>query len=315
MKMLRLSMPLLFAAVLFGQPVKDAADPAPPPEVDQALRARITEFLHYHVTGEFRKAEALVADDTKDLFYNRSKTRYTACKGIASIKYSENFTHAYATVLCSMPVVIQSFDNEKANEDPTVIAPPAIPIPSTWKLDNGKWCWYLSKDMDGKMPFGMLPNLSVGSDAAPGGILPPVNLPAGMAPPMPPGGMGLRQGSTLDPTMVAAMQAAAHVPVTAATFGTVAEEALHHVKLEPAEITMKSGESAKVKISNDAEDERILLLIGAVTGIDAKLDATNIEGKKSTTLNLKAKEGAQSGTLNVVVASTGEMLPLQIRIQ
>ena len=42
---------------------------APPPEVDQALRARISEFYQDHVDGKFRQAEALVAAETKDSFY------------------------------------------------------------------------------------------------------------------------------------------------------------------------------------------------------------------------------------------------------
>jgi len=48
----------------------------PPADVDQALRARITEFFQFHVTGEYRKAEALVAEDTKDYFYDHNKPKY-----------------------------------------------------------------------------------------------------------------------------------------------------------------------------------------------------------------------------------------------
>src|SRR5579871_5582628 len=81
-----------------------AQDPAelfnkPPAAVDQALRARITEFFELHVKGDFRKAEALVAEDTKDFFYNGNKPRYLSFE-ISKIKYNEDFTKAEATVLC-----------------------------------------------------------------------------------------------------------------------------------------------------------------------------------------------------------------------
>ena len=45
----------------------------PPADVDRALRARIAEFFEDHVKGEFRKAEALVAEDTKEFFYDTNK--------------------------------------------------------------------------------------------------------------------------------------------------------------------------------------------------------------------------------------------------
>src|ERR1700688_644511 len=42
---------LLLPLITSGQ-----QQPAAPPEVEQALRARVTEFLQYHVDGNFRKA-------------------------------------------------------------------------------------------------------------------------------------------------------------------------------------------------------------------------------------------------------------------
>jgi len=87
---------LLCMAACFAQTKE--VPPQPPAETDSALRARITEFFQYHVTGQFRKAEALVAEDSKDIFYNRNKPRYIKFLEIARIDYSENFTKALATV-------------------------------------------------------------------------------------------------------------------------------------------------------------------------------------------------------------------------
>jgi hypothetical protein len=317
MKMLRVSLFLLASAVLLAQPAKKAKEAAPPPAVDRALRARITEFLNYHVTGEYRKAEALVAEDTKDLFYNRNKVRYISCKGISSIRYSDKFTRAYAVVQCTVPMIMQATDNEEQKDTPPeLMGPPTVPIPMTWKLDNGKWCWYLDPAMDGKMPWGTMPNLTAGTPMAPGAVLPMINMPPGTpAPPVPPGFGGPPTASTMDPTMIAALKAAAHVPVTDASFGPVPEEALNHVKLESASVSLKPGGEAKIKISNDSADARALLLVGQVPGVESKLEAPSIDGGKSTNLTLKASDQAKSGTIQLVVATTGELLPIQVNVK
>ena len=57
------------------------------------MRARIQEFFDLHVKTQYRKAEELVAEDTKDYFYTHDKPTYLSCE-ITKIDYSENFTKA-----------------------------------------------------------------------------------------------------------------------------------------------------------------------------------------------------------------------------
>jgi hypothetical protein len=317
MKMLRLSALVLFAAALWAQPATQAAAP---PDVDQALRARVTEFLDYHVRGEFRKAEALVAEDTKEIFYNRNKPRYMGCKGIAQIRYSDNFSKAYVVALCTIPMMIQANpgDTDASGKAQMPIGPPSAPIPMTWRVEkDGKWYWYLDPDMDRRSPFGVLPAAPTAPPVM-SGVLPMVTPAPGMTlPPAPPafGGTPQPAAATADPGMMAAIQAAGRVPVTAATFGAVPPEALHHVKLEKGEVTLGAGDAAKLKISNDAEDARQLMVLGQVPGIEAKLDAPTLKPGGTMNLSLKAAEGAKSGVLNIVVASTGEMLPVKITVK
>src|SRR5689334_1176050 len=118
--MVRFILVPLCAAVCLAQ--TPAEPPKPPADVDAALRARVTEFVQYHVTGEFRKAEALVAEDSKDLFYNRNKPRYMQLVKIERIDYSENFTKAIATVMVVLPSMIPGWTD----------GPPSVPIPLTW---------------------------------------------------------------------------------------------------------------------------------------------------------------------------------------
>ncbi len=163
---------LTVAAACVAQTPKEAP-PQPPADVDQALRARVQEFFQYHVTGEFRKAEALVADDTKDLFYNRNKPRYMKFIEIARIDYKENFTKATATVMMVSPEMLAGWAG----------GPPQIPIPSTWKIENGKWCYYLEPESFIRTPFGSIP-LNTISKASPGapGMFPPNLVPNGVSP-------------------------------------------------------------------------------------------------------------------------------------
>jgi hypothetical protein len=132
---------LLAAAAGFAQ---DGANPfdRPPADVDKALRAHISEFFQCHITGEYRKAEALVAEDTKDLYYNGNKPKYYSFE-ILRIDYSENYTKAKATVLAEMLINAPGFDR-----------PHKFPIPSYWKMENGEWRWYVDQSQLLDTPFG-----------------------------------------------------------------------------------------------------------------------------------------------------------------
>ena len=117
----------------------------PPADVDAALRARITEFFQYHVKQQFRQAEALVADDTKEFFYSHNKPQYLSFE-IVRIQYSDNFTKATATMLAEQYVMIPGFTEK----------PIKTPIPSTWKLIDGKWYWYVDQESLRNSPFGKM---------------------------------------------------------------------------------------------------------------------------------------------------------------
>ncbi len=142
--MLRLSTFLLYSAILFAQ-TSDTPFDKPPAAVDKALRARITEFYEDHVKGDFRKAESLVAPDTKEFFYSHNKPSYLSFE-IRQIQYSEKFTRARAVVVCEQYVMLPGFANK----------PLKVPTPSTWKLVKGKWYWYVDQDAARQSPFGKM---------------------------------------------------------------------------------------------------------------------------------------------------------------
>src|SRR5260370_36632618 len=85
----------LLAGCLLGQP-----KPAPP-EVDAALRERAGKFFQAHVDGKFRQADAYVAEDAKDAFFEQDKPRYRKIEGM-TIDYNDEFTKAVVNTKVEM---------------------------------------------------------------------------------------------------------------------------------------------------------------------------------------------------------------------
>jgi hypothetical protein len=132
---------LLSIPRIFGQ--------TPPPEVDAALRARITKFYQAQIDGKPRLAEPLVAEESKDVFYAMSKPRILGFS-IERIDYSENFTQAKASVMVRMHIPIAQLAKDEMS----------LAIPSLWKIENGEWCWYIDPDVLRTTPFGKMPSSS-----------------------------------------------------------------------------------------------------------------------------------------------------------
>jgi hypothetical protein len=141
--MLRLTLLAMLACAAWAQ--GDNPFNRPPAEVDKALRARIMEFFQYHVTGEYRKAEALVAEDTKDYFYDHNKPKYMSVE-ISKIEYFDNFTKAKAIVLCEQRINNPAFGNRTFK----------VPTPSSWKLEKGQWYWWVEPENMNLTPFGRM---------------------------------------------------------------------------------------------------------------------------------------------------------------
>jgi len=127
---------------LFGQ--APSAAPAPPPEVDKALRARVQEFYQDFVDSKFRKADSLVAEDSKDYFFAMEKLPFKGFEGPKSIVYSADFQKAD---------VIMTVDTElRSPRLGTMHIRPDHP--STWKLVDGQWYWCHVKPTFIDTPFG-----------------------------------------------------------------------------------------------------------------------------------------------------------------
>jgi len=249
---------LLFAVLLSGQ--NNPFD-KPPAEVDAALRARIKEFYDLHVQGQFRKADALVADDTKDYYFESKKPQYLSYE-IARIDYFDNFTRAKAVIMCEMYIMMPGFNNK----------PMKMPTPSEWRLQDGKWFWHVDMDALRNSPFGKMTPGPRGTGPAP-----PIGVPG------------------------------------AIDFST--DFLFSQVKVNKDEVSMWPDDTAEVIVANGAPGIMEISVPTAPDGVAGKLDKTKLESKQTAVLTIKTAKDAKSGTLNVRVEQTGQLIPIQIKVK
>jgi hypothetical protein len=149
------------ASSLLAQRPADLFSKAPP-DVDDALRARVAKFYQAHVDGKPRRAEELVAEDTKDYFYNARKPQYLSFQ-IIKIDYTDNFSKATVTTMVETIIAALGFTDK----------PMKVPLPSFWKIENGEWWWYMDADKLNTAPFGQAKlGVAPGTSTTPNSTLP-----------------------------------------------------------------------------------------------------------------------------------------------
>jgi hypothetical protein len=261
--MLRITLLALVASTCFAQTAAELLN-KPPEDVDKALRARVEEFYGYHVSGQYRKAEALVAEDTKDYFYTNGKPAYLSCK-IRDVKYPDDFQHAKVLEMCSLVLLAPGFTDK----------PVDMPIGSTWKIEDGKWVWYMSDDARRASPFGNLK--------------------------MTPGPPGKDHSAT-------AQGALPSIPSSA-------DFIYNLVKVEKREVDVVRGAGTEITITNTAQGPMSVALNGKLQGVEATLDKTNLQANEKAVLSLKADVSAVSGTLEILVSPIRQVIPIQINVK
>jgi len=143
-RLLNIGLVLLAASCAAAQNAAEVFAKAPP-EVDEALRARVSKFYQAQVDGKARRAEEIVAEDSKDIFYNMAKPKFLGFE-IRDITYSDNFTKAKVIVVVEMYLMMPGFEGK----------PMKVPGSTYWKIENGEWCWYIDPDVLNTTPFGKM---------------------------------------------------------------------------------------------------------------------------------------------------------------
>jgi hypothetical protein len=132
---------LLGAALGQDDPLKRLE--AAPPAIDNALRERVNHFYQAFLEAKFRRADEVVHEDSKDFFFSSQKRQYKAFS-ITSITYRNNFQEAEVMTLVDADM-------------PTPMAGPMamkLPMTTQWKMDQGKWWWYVRAQETFSTPFG-----------------------------------------------------------------------------------------------------------------------------------------------------------------
>jgi hypothetical protein len=161
MTLLKLCPLLIAGALASGQDNSDLFEKAPPP-IDEALRARVTQFYQAYTSGKFRDAYPLVADESQDAFFALSKETVKSCE-ILRIKYADDFTKADVVEACKGE---WSYHGTKTAT--------SFPLTSHWKIVDGQWFWYYVKPTTSPSPFSPTGFASVGPDSQADGPVKPL---------------------------------------------------------------------------------------------------------------------------------------------
>jgi len=149
---------LLLSAVFSLIPGVVFAQAAAAPDVDQALRARVTEFFQDFIDEKFRNALNLVAEDTQDKYFSSPKLEMTAFK-INAIDYSDDFSEATVKMTVTR---VWKLKGEGFLQDTKVDGP----METSWKIENGKWVFYEKPKGAGAWATPMGPSADLAAEGA-----------------------------------------------------------------------------------------------------------------------------------------------------
>jgi hypothetical protein len=146
----RILIPIAAVSAWAQQPSPEAA------AAEASLRARAQEFFDLQVAKKYREAEPMVAGDTKDLYYNGRKFNIKSYR-ISRVELLDNHTQANVTISAKATLVMpgsgpMDFD---------------APMTTSWKIEDGKWVWYVGPAGALQTPFGTLKPAAGGDSGAP----------------------------------------------------------------------------------------------------------------------------------------------------
>ncbi len=111
-------------------------------EAEKALRARAEQFYQLEAEQKYRQAEAFVAEDTKDYYYNNGKPENKNYH-IEKVEFTDA-AHAKVTMTATAILRAPGFPPQEFT----------VPQVQNWKLENGQWCWYFVPNDTIDTPFG-----------------------------------------------------------------------------------------------------------------------------------------------------------------
>jgi len=128
-----------------GQSAADALNRAPA-GVEENLRGRVTAFYELHKEGKFRQAELYVCADSKDIYYDKDKRRWSSVE-IIRINYENEFKAAK---------IVMALGTEIRSRAGTI--PAKYPLTDFWQIEDGQWCNHIPPPSKAETitPFGIM---------------------------------------------------------------------------------------------------------------------------------------------------------------
>jgi hypothetical protein len=280
----QIALGLLVALTMSAQNSPDFPVPesAAPVDVSKALRERVNQFFQYHVGSVNRKAIDLVAEDTKDFYFSSGKIQFIDVKVTGAV-FSKDMQRAAVT--------LDATRNWQVDKYVTVATTPVV---TTWKLEDGKWVFYLDKQ-----------NLDLAAT------------PMGTSAPPPTGKLAAQPLTNPDGTL--------NIPKDFAEPARVAAQGqaiLNQAGVDMDSVRLTSGKtsSEQVTFHNGFNGQISLRLVGDphIPGLKITLDRVDLGASEDAHVNFtyEPPEGATSGnvdyTLRLNLTPFNQEYPIRI---
>lgn len=261
---------LLFASL------SAVAQMQPPPEVDAALRDRVTRFYEVQREGKWFAATQYVADDSKDAFIESAMRRVVEFQ-FQKTTYSCNFTRADVVVQAKVEWMSTS---GKMMSD--------VPLSSHWRIENGQWFWYTG-------PLTVVQT-----------IVGPVRIPADQA------AATMEAKKTTAAQLPQLGPPGAAEAAAMAILGKLAadkdEVRLAGDRPGSAEVTISNGLDSRLTLRLETNS--------MVPGLEVRLDRTEVEAHGTAKLLVhfepKGKSSMAESTVRVILEPLGRTFPVRI---
>jgi hypothetical protein len=265
MLMMRMALAgLLVTGMVWAQSAGDLFNRAPA-GVEETVRARVSEYFTFQMDGKFRQAEGLVCAAGKDAYYDMEKTRWKSFE-IVKTSYEDEFQTAKVVVLLGTTM-----------NTPHGVLDAKYPYVSTWKLEQGQWCFYIDpvRALTRETPFGtMTAGPGDGREGGGGGFVTQEQVLA-----------SLKRGVRLIPDAVR----------------------LSSFEKSSARVEIVNALSGMIEVEAVAAPRK---------GLEMKLESTKVAAGSSTFLEFQYEPPDESAkeTLEVLVkiAPSGQVLPLKV---
>jgi hypothetical protein len=127
---------------------------------EAAVRARAQTFFDLQVAKKFRQGEAMVAEESKDAYYDGPKFNIDSFT-IAKVQVAEGNAAADVTIKAKVTLLVPALGQTIHTE--------AVQI-THWKTENGEWVYFMEPEKGVMTPFGKPdPQAGAGKAAAAAG--------------------------------------------------------------------------------------------------------------------------------------------------